>query len=309
MRSNNLTFWQRVIVSIIIFLCRIISILPHWFKYYVLAETVYFIAYKCCSYRTKVVDKNLLNAFPELSDDERKKIRSDYYHYLSEVMVSTIALAGGSPQKNILQEGDDCPISRLKAETAGQSWVALTAHQGLWEYFMFWGQYASQMLIAVYHPLENKIFDEAFRRLRRQKNVETVALKDTIRYCLEHKDGVNGLNYVIGLIADQNPPRRPNSEWFNFLNQQTIFFDGGEKIALKLKLPVYFAYQRRLRRGVYQINYELIHDGVEAVEPNEITRRYIEKLERVIRENPHLWLWSHRRWKHNPNKWKWAKQS
>ncbi len=308
MRSNDLNPWQRFEVSAIFAFCRVVSIMPHWFKYYVLAEVIYFFAYVCCRYRTKVVDKNLFNSFPELSDNERAKIRRDYYRYLSEVMVSTIALAGGSPSKVLFRDYEDSPISRLKAETVGKSWVALTAHQGLWEYFMFWGQYASQTLLAVYHPLENKVFDEVFRRLRCHKNVETVALKDTIRFCLEHQEGVNGLNYVLGLIADQNPPRRPNSEWFNFLNQKTIFFDGGEKIALKLKLPIYFAYQRRLRRGIYEMDYELIHDGIEEVEPYEITRRYIEKLERVIRENPYLWLWSHRRWKHNPNKWKWQKR-
>ena len=50
----------------------------------------------------------------------------------------------------------------------------------------------------------------------------------------------DGKNLVMGLIADQNPPRRPDSRWFRFLNQDTIFFDGGEKLALRCKLPVYF---------------------------------------------------------------------
>ncbi|MFR9555685.1 MAG: lauroyl acyltransferase, partial [Rikenellaceae bacterium] len=88
----------------------------------------------------------------------------------------------------------------------------------------------------------------------------------------------------------------------------TIFFAGGEKIALNLNLPVYFIYQTRVGRGRYEFGYELIHDGVESVEPYEITRRYVEKLEAVIRANPHLWLWSHRRWKHNPKKWNQTKR-
>ncbi len=303
-KRSKLNFGQKVALEIIWFLCKVVSITPYWFKYYLLADTIYFLVYHCFGYRVKIVNKNLHNSFPQKSEAEITAIRKGFYHYLSEVMVSTIALAGGRPQESIISDNNSDTINRLKQETAGRSWVALTAHYGLWEYFMFWGKFADQALIAVYHPLENQIFEELFYRLRNHKNVKTVPLKETVRYCLEHQDGVDGLNYVLGLIADQNPPRRPNSEWFKFLNQDSIFFDGGEKIALKLKLPVYFVYQRRIGRGRYELDYELIHDGVESIEPYEITRRYTQKLERVIIENPQLWLWSHRRWKHDPKRWK-----
>ncbi len=305
--KNKLNFAERVALESVWILCRLVSITPRWFRYYIFADVIYFFVYRCCRYRVKVVDKNLRNSFPDKSTEELSKIRSGFYHYLAEVMVSTISLAGRDPRKTILSNTDGA-IKDLRAKTQGKSWVALTAHFGLWEYLIFWAQFADQSLIAVYHPLENKIFDELFRRLRNHQNVVTVPLKDTIRYCLEHSDGVDGRNYVLGLIADQNPPRRPNSEWFKFMNQDTIFFDGGEKIALKLKLPVYFVYQSRIKRGVYQFEYKLIHDGEQPVEPYDITRRYVEMLEHEINQNPHLWLWSHRRWKHNPKKWKYMKQ-
>ncbi len=308
MIKSKLSFGQKVALELIWISCRVVSFTPRWFRYYIFADFIFFIIYRCLGYRVKVVDKNLKNSFPEKSDSERAKIRKDFYHYLSEVIVSAISLAGNHPERSILSNTDGAPISKMRSETIGQSWVALTAHYGFWEYLIFWALYAEQSLIAVYHPLENRVFDELFKRLRNHKNVVTVPLKECVRYCLEHQDGVNGLNYVVGLIADQNPPRRPNSEWFSFLNQETIFFDGGEKIARKLKLPVYFIYQHRIGRGLYQYQYELIHDGVEPVEPNEITRRYIEKLEQLIQQTPHLWLWSHRRWKHDPNKWKQKRQ-
>ena len=38
--------------------------------------------------------------------------------------------------------------------------------------------------------------------------------------------------------------------------------------------------------------------GEEEVAELEITERYIRVLEREICAAPHLWLWSHRRWKH-----------
>ena len=108
-----------------------------------------------------------------------------------------------------------------------------------------------------------------------------------------------GQRIGIGLIADQNPPLRPNSHWFRFLNQDTVFFDGIEKMALKFHMPVYFCRQRRLRRGFYELEFVKLYDGEERVEPNEITGRYVRQLEQDIMADPGMWLWSHRRWKHH----------
>ncbi len=297
--SDNLNLWQKIRIEIIWALCRAISFTPAWFKYRALAPFVYFIVYKCLKYRVEVVNENLRNSFPEKSREELNKIRDDFYVILSEIMVSTVALAGGKPENQIIhQPQQSTSLERLKEATAGKSWLALTAHYGLWEYFMFWAQYADQYLVAVYHKLENPVFEVVFQRLRKARNVVTVPLNETVRYCLEHRDGIEGHNFVIGLIADQNPPRRPNSEWHDFLNQETIFFDGGEKIARKLSLPVYFLYQRRIAPGKYEFEYEPIYNGTDPIEPGEITRRYVKMLERVIIENPHMWLWTHRRWKH-----------
>ncbi|MEF2793825.1 MAG: lauroyl acyltransferase, partial [Alistipes dispar] len=48
----------------------------------------------------------------------------------------------------------------------------------------------------------------------------------------------------------------------------------------------------------YRMSFVPLYDGEEQVAPNEITERYVRELERVIRERPELWMWSHRRWKH-----------
>jgi KDO2-lipid IV(A) lauroyltransferase len=45
---------------------------------------------------------------------------------------------------------------------------------------------------------------------------------------------------------------------------------------------------------------EEIYDGKENVAQHEITQRYATRLEQMIREQPELWMWSHKRWKHTP---------
>ena len=112
----------------------------------------------------------------------------------------------------------------------------------------------------------------------------------------------NGQGTVIGLVADQSPTLRPDSHWFRFLNQNTVFHDGGEAMALKFKLPIYFAYSKRIAPGRYEIRFDEIYDGKEDVAPYEITGRYVKKLESMILECPELWMWSHKRWKQTPER-------
>ncbi len=59
--------------------------------------------------------------------------------------------------------------------------------------------------------------ERLYQRLRNYENSMTVAMKDSLRFYLRNRErGMEGKNLVMGLIADQNPPRRPDSHWFRF---------------------------------------------------------------------------------------------
>lgn len=300
MKTNaQMTFFQRAQLEVLWGLCRGFAVLPYWFRYYVVENIVFFILYYCLRYRMKVVRLNLRNSFPEKSSHELRVIRRRFYRTLAEIFVDTVSLAGVNHAKarRMIRFAHAAEHS---AATAGRDWIALMAHFGCWEYGSFWGFYdPTQVVVAVYHPLRNVVMEELYQRLRRRHNTLTVAMGESLRFYLRHREGgIGGKNIAMGLIADQNPPRRPDSHWFRFLNQDTLFFDGGEKLALKCNLPVYFARMNRLRRGSYEMSFEQIYDGAEEVAEYEITERYVRRLEAMIRERPELWMWSHRRWKH-----------
>ena len=244
----------------------------------------------------------LRNSFPEKDERELAVIRRRFYRTLAEIFVDTINLAGLTPEKGrslLTVKG----LEEQKERVGGRDWIAMTAHFGCWEYCSFWGLYdPTQIVVAVYHPLRSRIVEAFYQRLRNGDYATTVAMKESLRFYLRNRaGGIGGRNLVMGLIADQNPPRRPASRWFRFLNQDTIFFAGGEKLALRCQLPVYFVKMERLRRGRYEMSFELIYDGKEEVAEYEITQRYVRMLEAEIRRRPELWMWSHRRWKHKRN--------
>lgn len=281
---------------------RVFAAMPYWFKYYVVENLIFVLLRYCLRYRMKVVKTNLRNSFPEKDERELAVIRRRFYRTLAEIFVDTINLAGLTPEKGrslLTVKG----LEEQKERVGGRDWIAMTAHFGCWEYCSFWGLYdPTQIVVAVYHPLRSRIVEAFYQRLRNGDYATTVAMKESLRFYLRNRaGGIGGRNLVMGLIADQNPPRRPDSRWFRFLNQDTIFFDGGEKLALRCQLPVYFVKMERLRRGRYEMSFELIYDGKEEVAEYEITQRYVRMLEAEIRRRPELWMWSHRRWKHKRN--------
>lgn len=299
MAAPTLNFAQKIALELLWLFASLFARLPRWFKFYIVQETLYFLLHYCLRYRVRVVDANLRTSFPEKSERERRAIRRGFYRTLAELFVDTVNLAHMTDRKlnQLVYVVDRQEMIR---QTHRRDWIALSSHFGCWEYNSFWGMIdPSHELVGVYHPLQSVVMEQFYRRLRKFDKATMVAMQDTVRFYLRHSaQGVDGKRLVLGLIADQNPPRRPDSRWFNFLGQDTIFFDGAEKLALRFGLPVYFHHTERIRRGCYRMSFELIYDGVEQVAENEITERYVRRLEAQIREHPELWLWSHRRWKH-----------
>lgn len=299
---THLNLLQRIWLEFLWLLARFFAILPYWFKYYVVETLLFVLLHYCLRYRMKVVKRNLRNSFPEKSERELAVLRRKFYWTLAELFVDTVDLAHMTPAKGrrILRvKGLDEHLARV----GDRNWIAMTAHFGCWEYCSFWGLYApSQIVVAVYHPLESRLADLFYQRLRSGDYAVPVPMRESLRFYLRNEEcGVGGRRLVMGLIADQNPPKRPDSHWFRFLNQDTIFFDGGEKLALRCHLPVYFVKMDRLRRGRYEMSFEKIYDGVEEVADNVITERYVRMLESEIRRRPELWMWSHKRWKYKRN--------
>ena len=299
MSDVKLNLLQRIALELLWGFSRFMHIMPRWFRFG-LFQPFIFVVFFTLRYRRGMVLQNLQCSFPDKSDREIRRIMRKFYGFLAEIVVDTISLAGVRPadkERYIVWENGDEHRERM----AGRDWIAMATHYGCWEYFLLWSWFAESECVGVYHPLKSKVFECYYRRLRNfSPHVKQVAMKDTVRYILRNRESAGGM--AIGLISDQSPRLVADTVWYDFLNRKTAFIEGSERIALKFHMPVYFCYTKRLRAGEYSIRFDEIYDGVEQVAENEITRRYVERLEMMIREQPELWLWSHNRWKHTPEK-------
>ncbi len=185
-------------------------------------------------------------------------------------------------------------VDRLYRE--GRSVIGLCSHYNNWEWFSAVQLVTPFRVLTVYKPLKNEYFDQFILKLRTKFGTWASPMQNILRDLLKFRN--EKILTMSGFIADQTPPPDEHAYWTTFLNQETGFFRGAEKLAVKYDMPVIFVSIAKIKRGYYEVAFELMtdHPGKEA--PDFITSRYAELLEAVIREKPEYWLWSHRRWKY-----------
>lgn len=55
---------------------------------------------------------------------------------------------------------------------------------------------------------------------------------------------------------------------------------------------------KRVKRGYYEVEFVRMHDNPKSLPDFELTTIYFNMLEKMIKESPELYLWTHNRFKH-----------
>jgi len=63
---------------------------------------------------------------------------------------------------------------------------------------------------------------------------------------------------------------------------------------------VVFCEVKCIKRGYYSYNFVPLVTEPENTRKHEITDMHVAYLEKMIRNKPEYWLWSHKRWKFKP---------
>lgn len=290
-------FSERLECGALTVVCKVVGWLPERFLYGPFLDLLYWLLYRVFKYRVDVVHDNLTRAFPEKGAEEIAGIESRFYRHLAEIFVDTVDLVGISAGK-LKRRMNFLNNDQLHEWMQGRDWIAAMAHYGSWEYFNVYPLVTESKVLGVYHPLKDRGFDAFYKKSRSRFGLTPVAVNLLLRtYMAGRKEG---RPQVIGLIADQIPTLYNIDHWYEFFGRYTGFYSGMEKMALRFGIPVVFVDVTKTARARYEVRFEMLYDGHEEVGPHEITARYAACLEKMIRRCPELWMWSHRRWKHQP---------
>lgn len=265
--------------------------------HYMLSDLVYIVVYRMIHYRQKVVRKNISESFPEKSPNELRAIERNFYHWFCDYLVESVKLLTISEKqmrRRLVFKGTDV-VEQIVSE--GQSCAVYLGHYCNWEWITSLPLWITPQAQCgqIYHPIENPQVDRLFLKLRQRFGAVCIPMAETLRRIIKYRQ--EGRPVVIGYISDQIPFWNNIHHWCQFMNHDTPVLTGTERVARQQGHAVFYMDVRRVRRGYYEAEFQLVSRNPKVLAEYELTDEYFRRLEQSIRRDPACYLWSHNRWK------------
>ena len=263
---------------------------------YTLSGPIYFVTYHLVRYRRGIVREHLSTAFPTSSEKEICRLEKRYYRNLADVTVEVVkgmAISEAEFEARVTHKNYDLVKGFIDQ---GKSLLLLSSHSGNWEWLQLaMGLQLPILVESIYKPLHSKTMDRVFYEMRTRFGASLVNAVDLMGEVIKNRKKQR----AYAILADQKPRGSGRCHHTDFLNRDTRFFVGPEKIAQFAKLPIIYVRMTRVKRGYYEIEYQLLAEP--PYEKNKdsypITELYARAVESHILQYPDSWLWSNRRWR------------
>jgi KDO2-lipid IV(A) lauroyltransferase len=260
-----------------------------------ISDILFVLFYYLIGFRKKVVLGNMRRAFPERSAAEIEQLAKQFYQNLCDIIIESVRMFSIS-RAELLRR---CPVVNPELfdtyMAQGRSTIIVAGHCHNWELAaVACGLQIPHQEVGIYHPLSDRFMDARLRHSRGRFGMELVATKNVAQF---FENSQHRLTVTI-FGADQSPSNPKRAYWTTFLNQDTGVLFGTEKYAVQYNYPVLFGKVSKLRRGYYQMEFEILSENPADTTYGTISELHTRALEAQILEDPAAWLWTHRRWKH-----------
>ncbi len=252
---------------------------------------------------SKVADRNLRLAMPELSAAERKAIVKDVWQNLGQTTaelvrigdIREVPLEATGPGYTMIG-WDENVAPALKNGTGGPS-IFVTGHIGNWEVSPP-GAFAHGVDIGfMYRAASNPLVNDMILRLREANFGRKVRMfpKGSAGARAAYAELLRGGH--LGLLVDQ---KLDNGIAAPFFGRPAMTMDAMATFALKFRCPLFPVHVERVAPARLHVICEppmvLPDTGDRQADVLALTTTMNQILERWIREKPGAWLWLHRRW-------------
>ena len=278
------------------FFLRLVSYLPFCLLY-IISDGLYFLVYYIFRYRRRIVRKNLTESFPEKSEHDIKEIEKKFYSFFTDNMLESLKMFTIS-RKEMIQRVKFMNVEEVNAlMRSGKSVSLFLGHYSNWEWMSSIPLHIDKNVIGaqIYHKLSNKNMDRLMLYIRERMGAVCVEMRKTARYVNEL--ATENKVCIIGFIADQSPRKKDSRHFLHFLNHNTPVLTGTEKITKHYDFGAFFLDVKRVKRGYYEARFVKMHDNPKSLPDFELTAIYYQMLEKCIRTQPELYLWSHNRFR------------
>ncbi len=261
---------------------------------YCFSRPLYILLFYIIRFKRDIAKNNIYNSFPNLSTAENYSLLKTHYKNYCEVVFEIIHSINMAPEK-LLDHVAFENTEEIKKHLKQDQTVLLTlAHQSNLEWaILAANQKLGFPLDNIYKPLHIKWVNELVLESSARYDVTLMPAKTCVTELIKRAKQTR----IVAITPDQAPRRRDDAYWTTFLNQETPFYLGLEKIATLFKYPVFFMQFERIARGKYKASFKLLCSPPYNKDSNVILKEYVHAVEQQILRQPQDWLWTHKRWK------------
>lgn len=286
---------QRLLYLLLYPLMWVTSLLPMGLLY-VKSNVLYFLTYYVVGYRKKVVKDNLRLVFPEKSPEEINRIAKAFFQHLCDVIFETIknlTISEKQARKRFVYTNLEV-LDRLYEKD--KSVLLMCGHYASWEWSGILSRQMKHQGLAVYKKLDNPYFDRLVKKVRGRFGAEIVT--NTKIVPLLFRKAQKKINTLTLILSDQTPKLGAFKQRDTFMGIEVPVFTGTEELAKKLDFAAVYLQIKKVRRGYYTATLVPLTEDPKSYPDFEITRMFLDEIEKQIHAAPQFYLWSHKRWKH-----------
>lgn len=272
---------------------------------YLKSDFFFFLIYHVFGYRKNVIFGNIATAFPEKSEEERKIIGKKFYKHFTDMIVESIKSFSISEKEISKRYVYKNPELVNKYVKEGKSIALVSAHLANWEWSFSLPLAIDGNIFGAYSKLRNETFEKKLKENRQKFGVVGAKTTDFIGVINSHFKNKTQGAYI--LLSDQSPQIKKTFYWTKFFDVKVPVHTGAEMIAKKFDLVVINYRAKKIKRGYYEVDFELITENPKNYKDYEITDKFLELTEKNIAEQPEFYLWSHKRFKHKDKFEVWQK--
>lgn len=263
---------------------------------YIKSDFLFFLVYHVFGYRKKVVLENLRLSFPEKSDEELKVLSKKFFKHLVDLMMESVKAFSISEKEILKRYTYKNPELVNKYAKQGKNIALMSAHLANWEWSTSLSLVLNINLYGAYTKLNNKYFEKKVKNSREKFGIKGYKTSDTVREMQKNFSEKRQGAYI--LLSDQSPQPHKTYYWREFFGIKVPVHTGAEMLAKKFDLVVINYVTKKIKRGYYETEFQLITDKPKDFENYQITDKYTELTENNIKKQPEFYLWSHKRFKH-----------
>ena len=249
--------------------------------------------------------KNLNYAFPEKSNADKKQIAKKFYKHFTDIMIESIKSFSITEKQILKRYKYKNPELVNKYVKEGKSIALVGAHQANWEWSISLPLVIKTKVFGAYNKLRNETFEKTLKDNREKFGVIGETTAKFIKLISHNFE--NNIQGAYILLSDQSPQIEKTFYWNKFFGVKVPIHTGAEMLAKKNDLVVINYRSKKLKRGYYEIDFELITDSPKTFKDYEVTNLFLALTEKNIKEQPECYLWSHNRFKHQNRYEEWQK--